>query len=188
MWKSEAGLTLVELTVVMAVMGVFIAALTSILMVAFDVHAEIVQENREEAGAVLLRQHLERMVKSCDRAMSFQLVDNPKATASADDRQALRIRVGERSGPDMYVFYYVDPDNKTMCFEYGEALDGSANNPGMKLGSGVLAARWEIYSGDGSHYVSCTLTLESEAEGGGTTREETVKFALKSEQISDKSP
>ena len=188
MWKSEAGLTLVELTVVMAVMGVFIAALTSILMVAFDVHAEIVQENREEAGTVLLGQHLERMIKSCDRAMSFQLVDNPKATASADDKQALRIWVGQKSGTDMYVFYYVDPDKKTMCFEYGETLDGTSGNPRMELGSGVLASKWEIYSGGGSHYISCTLSLEPAGGGGGTPRQETVKFALKSEQSSDRSP
>ena len=50
MWKSETGFTLIELTVVMAVMGVFIAAMTRILMVAFDVHTEIVQENKEQAG------------------------------------------------------------------------------------------------------------------------------------------
>lgn len=180
MWKSETGFTLVELTVVMAVMGVFITAMTSILMVAFDVHAEIVQENREQAGAVLVTQHLERMIKSNDRLGCFDLKDNPLDSAVTDD--ALAIKVGEdTSGNDLYVFYYVDPDKKTLCFEYGSSID--AANPKMELGSGVRSVKWEI----GQKSVGCTLELESTATGGSTWTE-SMKFALKSEQTSKSTP
>lgn len=182
MWKSETGFTLVELTVVMAVMGVFITAMTSILMVAFDVHAEIVQENKEQAGAVLVTQHLERMIKSSDRSKSFGLTDNPLDTASSADNKALRIKVAEDlSGNPLYVFYYVDPDKKTMCFEYGSAI--AADNPKMELGSGVRSVKWVI----GPKSVGCTLELESTA-AGGSTRTESMKFALKSEQTSKSTP
>ncbi len=182
MWKSETGFTLVELTVVMAVMGVFITAMTSILMVAFDVHAEIVQENREQAGAVLVTQHLERMIKSNDRLGCFDLKDNPLDSAVTDD--ALAIKVGEdMSGNDLYVFYYVDPDKKTMCFEYGSSIDLANPNPSMELGSGIQSVSWEI----GTKSVGCTLVLESTA-AGGTTYTESMKFALKSEQTSKSTP
>ena len=182
MWKSETGFTLVELTVVMAVMGVFITAMTSILMVAFDLHAEIVQENSEQAGAVLVTQHLERLIKSSDRSMSFGLTDNPLDTASNNDDKALSIEVGtDLSGNPLCVFYYVDPDKKTLCFEYGSSID--AANPKMELGSGERSVKWEI----GQKYVGCTLELESTATGGSTWTE-SMKFALKSEQTSKSTP
>lgn len=180
MWKSETGFTLVELTVVMAVMGVFIAAMTGILMIAFDVHAEIVQENREQAGAVLVTQHLERMIKSSDRSRSFGLTDNPLDIASGDD-EALRIQVNTDPSNPLYVFYYVDPIKKTMCFEYGSAID--AANPKMELGSGILSVTWEIRKNS----VGCKLELES-AAAGGATQTESMKFALKSEQEEKSTP
>ncbi len=175
MWKSETGFTLIELTVVMAVMGVFIAAMTGILMVAFDVHTEIVQENKEQAGAVLVTQHLERMIKSSDRSRSFGLTDNPLDTASGNDDKALRIQVNTDPFNPLYVFYYVDPVKKTMCFEYGSAID--ASNPKMELGSGILSVTWKIEKNS----VGCELKLES-AAAGGATQTESMNFALKSEQ------
>ena len=181
-WKSEMGFTLVELTVVMAVMGVFITAMTSTLMVAFDMHEEIVQENREHAGAVLVTQHLERLVKSSDRSMSFGLTDNPLNTASNSDDKALSIEVGtDLSGNPLCVFYYVDPDKKAMCFEYGSSINPS--NPKMELGSGIRSVSWEI----GTKSVGCTLVLESTA-AGGTTYTESMNFALKSEQAAKSTP
>lgn len=188
-WRDEKGFTLIELTVVMAVMGVFIAAMTSTLMVAFDAHAEIVEENRERAGSSLVNQHLERIVRSADRENSFFLVDNPKDTVSNSDKKALCIQIPDTAYPGAsptytYLYYYVDPDQKNMCFASSTGLDRnnvpSADDELMRIGSGITSAQWRI--GDG--YVECVMTTEP-YEAGGTPGTETVRFALKTAQTSD---
>lgn len=129
--KNEKGFTLMEMILVLAILIVFLAAMTSLLLTTTKLTTEITQDNNSKSVHTLVLSHIEQSVQEHEVKGAIQIIH------SSTYNSVLQIDTIPGNVNSVKLYYFYDASDEILYFQASQHFDPANKNISIKLADHV---------------------------------------------------